>query len=143
MQDFVATYASVIWVTLGYVALYYVFMTHVAIVKIRVMRRCTENGERFERYTGHYPDLLAADRVQLNMLEHMPPFLVLLWLQAVVVSPRSASIMGAIYVIIRALYPVFLGGKIKSNIPVRLMVNTFAAYGVLAIMGGWIVSGLM
>ena len=143
MGDFVVEFVSVIWVTLAYVALYYVFMGNVARVKMKVMRRCVESGERFERYIGNYPDLRAADRIQLNMLEHMPPFLVLLWLQAVVVSPESASVMGVVYVMIRALYPMFMGSQLKSNIPVRLMINTFASYGVLGAMGVWIVLGLV
>ena len=121
MQGFVTTYTGIIWITLAYILLYYVFMLNILRVKLRLMKRCKEQGERFERYTKHYPELLAADRIQLNTLEHMPPFLVLLWLQAIVVSPQSASVLGWSYVILRALYPLFLGVKIRSDIPIRLL----------------------
>ena len=107
MDGFASTFAPVVVVTLCYITLYYVFMVNVLRVKMKVIRRCKEKGEPFRRYTEHYPDLLAADRIQLNMLEHMPPFLVLLWLQAFVVSAESATLMGWIYLGLRALYPFF------------------------------------
>jgi len=137
MEGFTDEFTSVIIVTLVYLILYYVFMVNVLRVKLKVVKRCKEQGERFERYSMQYPDLLAADRIQMNMLEHMPPFLALLWLQALVVSAESAAMLGWVYVILRALYPLFLGGELKSNIPMRLLFNTFAAYGVMGVMLGW------
>jgi len=137
MEGFAYEFTSVIVVTLVYLVLYYVFMLNVLRVKLKVVKRCKEQGERFERYAVQYPDLLAADRIQMNMLEHMPPFLAILWLQALVVSAESAAILGSIYVLLRALYPLFLGGELKSNIPMRLLLNTFSAYGVMGVMLGW------
>ena len=137
MNGFAHTYAPVVVVTLCYVLLYYVFMVNVLRVKMNVIRRCKEKGEPFLRYTEHYPDLLAADRIQLNMLEHMPPFLAILWMQALVVSAESAALMGWIYVGLRALYPFFLGTEIRTSFPLRLLFNTFSAYGVMAVMAFW------
>ena len=142
MDGFASTFAPVVVVTLCYITLYYVFMVNVLRVKMKVIRRCKEKGEPFRRYTEHYPDLLAADRIQLNMLEHMPPFLVLLWLQAFVVSAESATLMGWIYLGLRALYPFFLGSEIRTGFPLRLLFNTFSAYGVMAVMAFWILFSL-
>ncbi len=136
MASFTAEYASVIWVTLIYIGLYYAFMINGMLAKLRVAKRCKESGEPFLRYTQHYPEILAADRVQLNTLEHMPPFLVLMWLQAFMVSTYSATILGAIYVFIRATYPFFMGKAIHRSFPKRIFINTFSGYAVLTIFAG-------
>ena len=70
MTDFAAQHAPTIWVTLAYIGLYYAFMLRTLKVKLRVAKQCKEAGERFFRYSNQYPELLAADRVQLNMLAH-------------------------------------------------------------------------
>ena len=143
MHSFANDYASVIWITLIYVGLYYVFLLNVMFAKIRVIKRCKAEGVPFQRYTEHYPELLAADRVQLNTLEHMPPFLVLLWLQAFIVSSESATILGSIYLLIRAAYPVFMGKAIHQSFPKRLLINTFSGYGVLTVFAVWQLSVLL
>ena len=109
----------------------------------RTAAQCRAAGERYDRYASRHPEMLAADRVQLNMLEHMPPFLVLLWLQSLLVSPQSAAVLGGIYLLLRASYPVFLGSTLKRDIPRRLLLNTFAGYAVLTIFAGWQVASLL
>ena len=99
---------------------------------------CKARGEKFDRYQNNDP-IRAADRIQLNTLEHMPPFLILLWLDAIMGSVMVASFLGWTYVGLRALYPVFLGSQLNRNIPNRLLFNTFASYLVLAAMMGHIV----
>ena len=137
MNEFTAHHAPVIGVTLVYISLYYAFMANILRVKLRVIKQCKEADEPFSRYTNQYPELLAADRVQLNMLEHMPPFLVLLWLQSLIVSPTSAAALGFVYVLLRATYPLFLGRTLHNNFPLRLLFNTLSAYGVLLIFAVW------
>ena len=137
MSPLLESQGPVLWVTLAYLALYYLFMLNGLRVKRRLYRECRARGERFDRYGGRYPELLAADRVQLNTLEHMPPFLALLWLHALVVGPGSAAVLGWIYVALRASYPLFLGPKVTENIPARVLVNTFAGYAVLLVLGVW------
>ena len=107
--------------TLAYLLLYYVFLIYGLKVKLKVVAECRAKGEPFDRYNGQYPELLAADRMQLNTLEHMPPFLTLLWLQAAVDTPQNAAILGSIYVLLRVLYPFFLGKTLKRYIPKRLI----------------------
>ena len=137
MSDFISTYASVVWVTLAYIGVYYAILLYGLFTKRRVARMCKENGEPFQRYSQRYPELLAADRMQLNTLEHMPPFLVLLWLQATVVSPLSATLLGAFYVVVRITYPFFLGRELRRSFPLRVLYNTFTGYAILSVMAGW------
>jgi uncharacterized MAPEG superfamily protein len=142
MTDFAAHHAPTIWVTLAYIGLYYAFMIRILRVKLRVAKQCKEAGERFFRYSNQYPELLAADRVQLNMLEHMPPFLALLWLQSLTVSPKSAAMLGAAYIVVRLAYPLFLGPTLQKNIPLRIVINTFTGYGILLTFAVWQIAAL-
>ena len=137
MHSFANDYASVIWVTLIYIGVYYAFMVNGMFVKLRVAKRCRDAGEPFLRYTNHYPEILAADRVQLNTLEHMPPFLVLLWLQALIVSTESATILGSLYILVRATYPFFMGRELHRSFPKRIFINTFSGYAVLTAFAIW------
>ena len=135
-MEFSNEFTAVIWVTLTYIGVYYVFLINVLRVKVTLVKECKSQGARFDRYTCSDPRLRAADRVQLNTLEHMPTFLSLLWLHAAVVDPNQAAILGWIYVILRILYPFFLGTELGENIRQRVLINTFSGYLVLAIMAG-------
>jgi hypothetical protein len=127
----VASAAGPIWVTLIYLALYYVFMSHIARTKIRLVKSYRERGEKFDRYAGGDPEMLAADRIQLNMLEHMPVFLVALWLHAFFVSPVSATWAGGAYTLLRAVYPFVLGNRLGRGLPLRVLMVTFPGYGIV------------
>jgi uncharacterized MAPEG superfamily protein len=137
--EFIEKFGPVVWVTIGYVGVYYLFLVNVLRVKVSMAKSCRANGTQFDRYLSVDPKLRAADRVQLNTLEHMPAFLVLLWLYAAVVDVSDAAILGWLYVILRAIYPIFMGSSLKRNIPMRLLINTFAGYLILAFMVGGIV----
>ena len=138
-----ATIAGPAWVTLAYVGIYYAFMTHLMQVKLRLHREYKARGETFDRYFGQDRELLAADRVQLYMLEHMPVFLVLLWLHALVVSGTEAAILGGIYTASRALYPVLLRGRLGRDVPTRILPITFTGYLILLIFGCRIAMSLL
>jgi uncharacterized membrane protein YecN with MAPEG domain len=120
------------WITLAYVALYYALQVQVLRVKGRLRRAYADRGEKFDRYFGQDREMLAADRVQLNTLEHMPVFLALLWLAAYSVGAQEATIAGAIYLATRIAYPFVLGGRLGRGVPNRIMGVTFTGYGVLA-----------
>ncbi|MGB0591844.1 MAG: MAPEG family protein [Myxococcota bacterium] len=143
MTEFVETQTPVIGVTLAYLMLYYVFLLYGLRVKLKMLRECRARGEQFDRYNGDYPELRAADRIQLNTLEHMPPFLTFLWLHAVVVGASSAAVLGWLYVALRASYPFFLGRRLGRIIPQRLLINTFTGYTVLAVLAVWTVVVLL
>ena len=123
--------AGPVWVTIAYLLLYYAFIGNVARVKVLLIAEAKRNGTKFDRYFGRYPRLLAADRIQLNTLEQMPVFLAALWLHAFVVGPDSATFAGALYVVLRGLYPLLLGLRLGRNMPLRLLLATFPAYGVI------------
>ena len=128
----VAHQAGPILVTVAYVLLYYVFQIHIVFVKNRLKAEYAERGEKFDRYFGQDRHMLAADRVQLNTLEHMPPFLVLLWLNAIFVGPLGATIAGGAYVLGRALYPVMMGGRLGRGVRGSILFSTAIGYAVLA-----------
>lgn len=135
-----STYTGPVLVTLAYLLLYYTFVSLVAVVKARRSRAYTAKGESFDRYFGQDREMLAADRMQLNTLEQMPAFLTLLWLNAVFVGPRGATIAGGIYVAARALYPFAMGKRLGRGIRALVLASTVPGYAViLYFMGslGW------
>ncbi|MEQ9499724.1 MAG: MAPEG family protein [Deltaproteobacteria bacterium] len=137
MESAAQTFAGPILVTLAYLLLYYVFQLHIMRVKGRLVSEYKARGEKFDRYFGQDRHMLAADRIQLNMLEHMPPFLVLLWLAAVFVEPVFATVVGGVYVAARALYPFLMGARLGRGIQARILIATVTGYlALLALMGG-------
>jgi len=102
-------YAGVISVSICTVLLYYAFLVRLMVVKISLYREHAARGEDFDRYLSRNPRLHAADRAQLNMLEHLPTFNLVLWLNAWVVSPSSAAAGGTVWLLARAAYPFLVG----------------------------------
>ncbi len=125
-------FAGPIWVTFAYCVLYYAFVGNAARVKKSLAREHAARGEPFDRYFTTNRDMLAADRLQLNTLEQMGPFLVLLWVNAAFVGTTSATVGGLIYVLARAAYPLFLSARITRDVPGRLLVVTLPGYLVIA-----------
>jgi hypothetical protein len=138
-----APFAGPIAVTLAYVLLYYAVQIYVARVKFGLAREYRDRGEKFDRYFGQDRRMLAADRVQLNMLEHMPPFLVLLWLHAVFVGPGSATLAGGVYLLARVSYPLMLGQQLGRGIRRQVLLATVPGYLVLAWLAGGLVVALV
>lgn len=135
--------AGPILVTVAYVLVYYGFQIHISRTKSRLARQYRERGERFDRYFGQDREMLTADRLQLNTLEHMPPFLVLLWLHAVFVSPDGATVAGAIYVLARLAYPLALGKRLGRDIRTATLASTVPGYLVLMYFVGSLVYALV
>ena len=130
-----APFAGPLVVTLVYVGLYYAFQVNQLRVKTRLKHEYQARGEKFDRYFSQDRHMLAADRIQLNMLEHMPPFLVLLWLHAAFVGAESATIAGGVYVFARAIYPLVLGQRLGRSVRNSILVSTVLGYGVIAYFG--------
>ena len=116
---------------MAYVVLYYLLVANQLRVKRRLQRDYQARGEKFDRYFNTDREMLAADRYVGNMLEHMPPFLALLWLNAIFVGPRGATVGGATYVACRVLYPFLMGRQLGRGIPTRILFATLVGYGVL------------
>ncbi len=119
-------------VTVAYVAVYYVLIANQLRVRLRLKREYEGRGEKFDRYFNTDREMLAADRYVGNMLEHMPPFLALLWLNAIFVGPRGATIGGIAYVGGRAVYPLLMGGRLGRGVPGRILFATVIGYAVVS-----------
>lgn len=135
-------YAGPLAVTLAYIGLYYAFVIWVGVVKARRAKAWRERGEKFDRYYSEDREMLAADRLQLNTLEQMPPFLVLLWLEAVFGSTTLATIAGSVYVAARALYPVVMGSRMGRGVKASILASTVPGYLVILFFLGhlaWLV----
>jgi hypothetical protein len=121
-------------VTVAYVVVYYLMISNQLIVRTRLRREYRARGETFDRYFGNDREMLAADRCAGNMLEHMPPFLVLLWLNAIFVGPRGATFAGGAYILSRLVYPFVMGRRLGRGVPSRIMFATVIGYLVLTYM---------
>jgi uncharacterized membrane protein YecN with MAPEG domain len=125
-------YAGPLLITAAYVVLYYLLFANQLLVKRRLRRAYRARGESFDRYFGNDREMLAADRYVGNMLEHMPAFLVLLWLNAIFVGPRGASYAGGAYLLSRVLHPLMMGRKLGKGVPTRILFATVIGYAVIA-----------
>jgi uncharacterized membrane protein YecN with MAPEG domain len=125
------TFAGPLLVSVVYVVVYYLMLTNQVRVRTRLRRAYRERGESFDRYFNTDREMLAADRYVGNMLEHMPTFLLLLWLNAIFVDPRSAAVAGAVYVGSRVLYPFVMGPRLGKGIPTRILGATTIGYVVI------------
>ncbi|MFL5307549.1 MAG: MAPEG family protein [Polyangia bacterium] len=125
-------YLGPLLVTVAYVVLYYLLIANQLRVKRRLKREYQARGEKFDRYFNTDGEMLAADRTVGNMLEHMPPFLALLWLNAIFVGSGGATVAGAAYVACRAVYPFLMGGRLGRGIPTRILFATLVGYVVVA-----------
>ena len=125
-------FAGPLLVTVAYVLVYYLMITNQLIVRMRLRREYRARGESFDRYFGADREMLAADRYVGNMLEHMPPFLILLWLNAIFVGPRGATLVGAVYVVARLVYPLVMGRRLGKGVPTRMLFVTVIGYLVIA-----------
>lgn len=124
-------FAGPLLVTVVYVVVYYLMVANQLRVRTRLRRAYHARGETFDRYFNTDRDMLAADRYVGNMLEHMPAFLVLLWLNAIFVGPRGASVGGAAYVLSRVAYPFVMGRRLGKGVPTRIMFATVIGYAVI------------
>jgi hypothetical protein len=139
----IRVFAGPLLVTVAYVLVYYLMITNQVRVKTRLRRAYRARGETFDRYFNTDREMLAADRCVGNMLEHMPPFLLLLWLNAIFVDPRSASVAGAAYVASRAVYPFLIGRELGRGVPTRILLATVVGYLVIAYLALRLVVGAL
>ncbi len=124
-------------VTALYFALWYALLFGLQTrTKYRLLREYAARGEVFDRYRSADPEMLKADRAVQNTHEQMVPFLIAMWMHALVVSPDAASALGAAYVVLRAIYPFLLGSRIERVQPRRVAFVTFPCYGLIFWMLG-------
>lgn len=140
MDDLVAFRGPVV-VTVAYFALWYALLFGLQTrTKYRLVREYAARGEVFDRYRGDDPEMLKADRAVQNTHEQMVPFLVSMWLHALVVSPEVAAALGGVYVLLRAVYPFLLGPRVEKLQSRRVAFVTFPCYGLIFyLLGGALV----
>jgi hypothetical protein len=126
--------AGPVAVTLSFLAVYYLTIVNVLRVKKALAAEYQARGEAFDRYATLDTRMRAADRIQLNTLEHMPPFLVLLWLDATLVSAAHASVIGAVYLLSRCAYPFMVGRQLGAGAPRGIVRVTGIGYAALAVL---------
>ena len=136
-------YSGVIGVSVATVVLYYGFLIRLMLVKIGLHREYRARGEKFDRYQSRDSRLLAADRAQLNMLEHLPTFLIALWTNAWVVSAEGATLAGIVWLLARVAYPFLIGRGLGRDIPLRVLIATFTGYGAIAYLAGAVIWALV
>ena len=123
------TFRGPVLVTVAYFALwYYLLLGSQRGTKYRLAEEYAALGEVFDRYFGQDGRMLAVDRAVANTLEQMVPFLVALWLHAALVSPPHATVLGAVYVALRAVYPLLLGKSLSKTQSKRVFLATGPCY---------------
>lgn len=130
-------------VTLGYLLVYYLTILNVLRVKSAIAAELNARGESFDRYATPDPRMRAADRIQLNTLEHMPPFLTLLWLDAGFAGAAHATALGGVYLATRCLYPFMVGTTLGGSAPKGIGRVTTIGYVTLALLAGDVVRALV
>jgi len=129
-----------ILVTAAYFLLWYYFLIGIQRrTKYRLQKEYASRGEVFDRYFGQDEEMLAADRVVINTQEQMVPFLAALWLHAAFVSSYYASLIGILYVALRAIYPVLLGKRLSKMNPKQVHYVTVPCYLMLIYLFGAVV----
>ncbi len=127
----ISEFKGPILVTISYFFVYYFFICLILKTKLELHSAYKKEGKKFDRYFSQDRKMLLADRTQLNMLEHAPVFITLMWLYAIFISTENATIIGGFYVIIRGFYPFVMGKKIGRDIPKRILLVTFSNYLVI------------
>ena len=114
-----------------FVLWYYLLLGRQRRTKYRLIAEYAARGEEFDRYFGQDPQMLAVDRAVINTQEQMVPFLVAMWLHAWLVSPLYATGLGALYIILRAVYPKLLGNDLSKTQPRRVFFVTGPCYAIV------------
>lgn len=127
-----AEFAGPILVTVAYfIFWYYLLLIKQRGTKYRLQAEYRAKGKEFDRYFGNDPQMLAADRAVVNTQEQMMPFLFGLWLHAVFVSTSVATVLGVVYVLLRAGYPILLGSEVNRIQSKRVYMVTLPCYAIV------------
>jgi hypothetical protein len=127
-----ATFRGPVVVTALYFGLwYYLLLSLQRGTKYALQAEYAARGEVFDRYLGQDGRMLAADRAVANTHEQMGPFLLALWLHAVFVSASHATVLGTVYVVLRAIYPALLGRSLSKTQSKRVFFVTGPCYGIV------------
>jgi len=133
----ITNYSGPILVTVLYLVFWYYLLLIVQRgTKYRLKEKYEKQGREFDRYFGQDNEMLSADRAVINTQEQMVPFLLSMWLHAIFVSVSVATILGVIYVVIRALYPILLGNEVSKIQTKRVYFATLPGYLIVFYLFG-------
>ena len=133
----ITNYSGPILVTVLYLVFwYYLLLILQRGTKYRLKEKYEKQGREFDRYFGQDNEMLSADRAVINTQEQMVPFLLSMWLHAIFVSVSVATILGVIYVVIRALYPILLGNEVSKIQTKRVYFATLPGYLIVFYLFG-------
>lgn len=133
----ITDYSGPILVTVLYLVFWYYLLLIVQRgTKYRLKEKYQKQGQEFDRYFGQDNEMLSADRAVINTQEQMVPFLLSMWLHAIFVSVSVATILGVIYVVIRALYPILLGNEVSKIQTKRVYFATLPGYLIVFYLFG-------
>lgn len=110
---------------------YYLLLFRQRGTKARLAKEYAQRGEVFDRYFGQNEEMLAVDRVVTNTHEQMVPFVVTLWLFSLCVSSFYATILGSLYIGLRAIYPLLLGKKVSKMNTKHVSLVTMPCYAII------------
>lgn len=131
----IETVRGPVCVTAAYFLLWYTLLLGLQRgTKYRLLAEYARRGEQFDRYFGRDGRMLAADRAVANTHEQMVPFLVAMWLFALLVSPFWATFLGSVYIALRALYPFLLGKSVERTQSKRVFIATGPGYLIVFTM---------
>jgi len=127
-------------VTGAYVLMYYVFLVIQVVSRGKVQKKNEEYplmlGDVKVNNINEHPDVLRGERTFLNTLEQMPAFLITFWCFTVFVQAYVGALIGLIYVVFRAIYPVLYP-------PPKVLASTIPGYLIiLFFMVNIIISGI-
>ena len=133
----ITNYSGPILVTVLYLVFWYYLLLIVQRgTKYRLKEKYEKQGREFDRYFGQDNEMLSADRAVINTQEQMVPFLLSMWLHAIFVSVSVATILGVIYVVIRASYPILLGNEVSKIQTKRVYFATLPGYLIVFYLFG-------
>lgn len=119
-------------VTIIYFLMWYYLLFKIQVgTKFRLIKEYQNEGKVFDRYFSRDKQMLTADRVVINTLEQMVPFIAALWLHAIFVSPIGASWCGGVYIALRLLYPKLLADKIINAQSNKIKFVTLPCYLII------------
>jgi len=120
-------------VTVLYMLMYISFMIlqlntrDAAVARAKVAGKTLPEGKPFASYVADDEGARMGERVFLNTLEQMGPFLISLWMCAAFVSCELATVLGSVAIVARCLMPLLwsMGPGGAWNIKVELSTQPY------------------
>jgi glutathione S-transferase len=117
-----------VYVVLCLIVIFYVFLS------FQVGRMRVKHGVVAPSCTGH-PEFERAFRVQMNTLEQLVPFLPMLYLFGLLISPIGAAMLGLVWLVGRILYRSGYMRAAEKRGPGMMLTLLALAAATLGVLG--------